>query len=69
MRLTGAEVKGLLEESYHRWIDTMTSPADTLIQIDESRFGGQYLATKHPTYNYDTASGMSYTVDVRKPRG
>lgn len=69
MRLTGAEVKGLLEESYHRWIDTMTSPTDTLIQIDESRFGGQYLATKHPTYNYDTASGMSYTVDVRKPRG
>lgn len=69
MRLTGDEVCGALEESYDRWIQTMSDPADGLIRINEEYFGGQYLATAHPTYNFDTASGITYTVDVRRPRG
>ena len=69
MQLTGEEVRGALEESYDRWIQTMSGPADGLIQINEEYFGGQYLATAHPTYNFDTASGITYTVDVRRPRG
>ena len=69
MKLTGSEVRGALEESYDRWIQTMTGPADGLIQINEDYFGGQYLPTAHPTYNFDTASGITYTVDVRRPRG
>lgn len=69
MRLTGEEVRGALEESYDCWIQTMSGPADGLIQINEEYFGGQYLATAYPTYNFDTASGITYTVDVRRPRG
>ncbi|MDO5017575.1 MAG: bifunctional UDP-sugar hydrolase/5'-nucleotidase [Porphyromonas sp.] len=69
MVLSGKEIKGTLEESYGRWIETMERPTDRLIQIDESRFGGQYLATKNASFNFDSASGMTYTVDATKPKG
>lgn len=69
MKLTGEEIRGALEESYGRWIQTMAGPNDPLIQIDESRFGGQYLPTANPSYNFDSASGITYTVDVTKPKG
>lgn len=69
MEFTGDEVKGLLEESYDRWINTISSPSDRLLRIDESKLGGQYLPFERPTFNFDTASGLTYTVDVRHPRG
>lgn len=69
MELTGQEIRDTLEESYDRWIQTMASPSDQLIQIDTDNLGGQYLPTKHPSYNFDTASGITYTVEVTKPRG
>lgn len=69
MNLTGEEIRKTLEESYDRWIQTMVSPDDRLIQIDESKLGGQYLATKNPSFNFDTASGITYIVDVSKQKG
>lgn len=69
MKLTGDEIRKTLEESYDRWIQTMTTPTDRLIQIDESKLGGQYLATKNASFNFDSASGMTYTVDVTQPKG
>lgn len=69
MSLTGKEVQRMLEESYDRWISTMSSPDDPLIQIDKKRIGGQYLPTTNSSYNFDAASGMSYIVDVTKPYG
>ncbi len=69
MRLSGEEIRKTLEESYDRWIQTMDAPEDRLIQIDESKLGGQYLATKNASFNFDSASGITYTVDVTKPKG
>lgn len=69
MSLTGAEVQGHLEESYDRWIYTMTKPSDPLIRIDEKKRGGRYLPLQNPSFNFDTTAGISYTVDVSKPRG
>lgn len=69
MRLTGEEIRKTLEESYDRWIQTMNSPEDRLIQIDVSKLDGQYLATKNASFNFDAASGITYTVDVTKPMG
>lgn len=68
MELTGAEVKGLLEESYDRWIETMTKADDPLIKINPEKAGGRYLPTKNPTYNFDSASGISYTIDLSMPK-
>lgn len=69
MRLTGEELRCTLEESYDRWIHTMTSASDPLIQIDKKKQGGQYLPTTHPSFNFDSASGITYTVDVTKTKG
>lgn len=68
MELSGAEVKGLLEESYDRWIQTMTKAGDPLIKMRPEKEGGQYLPTKNPTYNFDSASGISYTIDLSMPK-
>lgn len=69
MELTGQEIHDTLEESYERWIQTMKSPQDHLIQIDMDEIGGRYLPTKNASFNFDTASGITYTVDVTKDRG
>lgn len=69
MRLTGNEVKNYLEESYGRYFYTIQGPDDPLLIIDEKRRGGPYLPLKEPIFNFDTAAGISYTVDLTKPRG
>lgn len=69
MSLTGNEIRGHLEESYDRWIHTMHRANDPLIRISEKRRGGIYLPLEHPSFNMDTAAGISYTVDVTKPKG
>ncbi|MDO5036331.1 MAG: bifunctional UDP-sugar hydrolase/5'-nucleotidase [Porphyromonas sp.] len=69
MDLTGAEIKGLLEESYNNWIMTMSKPEDPLLRLDSSKLGGRYLPFEVPTFNFDSAAGISYTVDVTKGKG
>lgn len=69
MSMTGAEIKGHLEESYDRWIHTMEKPSDPLIRIDEKERGGKYLPLENPSFNFDTAAGISYTVDATKTKG
>lgn len=70
MRLTGNELRRLLEASYDRWIRTMQQPGDDLlrtvdVQGDDS--GKRYPA--HYVYNLESAAGLDYEVDVRKPAG
>ena len=69
MRLRGSELKAHLEESYDRIIRTMSSPEDPLYRIDESKRGGPYLPLEGPSFNFDTAAGISYLVDVTRPSG
>ena len=69
MRLRGSELKAHLEESYDRIIRTMSSLEDPLYRIDESKRGGPYLPLEGPSFNFDTAAGISYLVDVTRPSG
>lgn len=69
MRLRGSEIKAHLEESYDRMIQTMTAPSDPLYKIDDLKRGGAYLPLAGPSFNFDTASGISYLVDVTRPSG
>ena len=64
MRLTGQEVKDLLEESYHLWTNQMQSPTDHLLQL-KSFEGKTRLANMY--FNFESAYGILYTVDVTKP--
>ncbi len=75
MRLTGRQIKDFLEYSYNGWFGTMTGPDDHLINfkrdsagrmIWNERYKSYDTATRY--YNYDSAAGIDYTVDVsRKP--
>ena len=70
MRLTGEEIRKHLEMSYDLWANTMKSPADHLILLDEKTYGDQQrLGFKNFSFNFDSATGIDYEVDVTKPDG
>lgn len=70
MMLSGEEVKKHLEMSYDMWVNTMTSPDDHIMMIDNTSTGdNQRSGFKNMTFNFDSAAGIIYTVDVTKPYG
>ena len=70
LNMTGREIKGHLEESYDRWVNTMKSPDDHLLLLSEQSKGDQQrLGFKNLTFNFDSAAGIDYIVDVTKPDG
>lgn len=69
MRLTGQEVKGILEMSYGLWTNRMETPEDHVMLLDYVLDEGKRLGFKHLAYNFDSAAGIRYTVDVTKPYG
>ena len=67
MMLTGKEIKDFLEMSYAIWTNQMKSPDDHLMLLNEKDKGfGRF---KNPSFNFDSAAGIFYTVDVTKPQG
>ena len=69
MNLTGREILGELEMSYGNWINEMKSPDDHVLLINEPQKEGDRVQFTEPSYNFDSAAGIIYTVDVQKPRG
>lgn len=67
MELTGKEIKDFLEMSYTLWTNRMESADDHLLLLnDEPDHFGWF---KNPSFNFDSAAGILYTVDVTKPQG
>lgn len=69
LRMTGKEIIGALEMSYSQWIDQMHTPLDHVILMDYVLDEGKRLGFKYLAYNFDSAAGIRYTVDVTKPAG
>ncbi|MGI6233392.1 MAG: bifunctional metallophosphatase/5'-nucleotidase [Prevotella sp.] len=70
MRLTGEEIRKHLEMSYDLWVNTMKSPDDHLLLLSERTQGdAQRLGFKNFLFNFDSAAGIDYEVDVTKPDG
>ena len=70
VKMTGREIRGHLEMSYDLWVNTMTKPADHLLLLNaDSKDDQQRLGFKNYTFNFDSASGIDYEVDVTKPDG
>lgn len=69
MRFTGRELKGILEMSYSLWVGQMRSPDDHAMLLDYVLEGGTRLGFKNLAYNFDSAAGILYTVDLTKPYG
>ena len=69
MRMTGEEIRKHLEMSYDQWVNTMKSPDDHLLLLADTRGDAQRLGFKNFTFNFDSAAGIDYVVDVTKPDG
>jgi len=74
MTLTGAEVDRYLEFSYGGWLNTMTGANDPLLRFRTGKDGKVTLTEakaflRNQPYNFDSAAGIDYTVDVTKPDG
>ncbi len=74
MTLTGAEVLKYLEYSYSLWYNTMDDQNGTLLKFKTDKNGKIVLNDgrawlKNQAYNFDSAAGIDYTVDISKPEG
>ena len=70
MKMKGKEIRKHLEMSYDQWVNTMTSPDDHIMLLSENtQYGRQKCGFKNLTFNFDSAVGIDYVVDVTKPDG
>ena len=70
LRMTGEEVRKHLEYSYDMWTNTMTSPDDHALRLNEdSKEDQQRTGFQYYTFNFDSACGIDYEVDLTKPDG
>lgn len=71
MVLSGREVRGYLEKSYDGWVRSMTSPTDTMLRFrpDPLQYTEGWQRLETSSYNFDSAAGLCYTVDLRGRRG
>ena len=56
--------------SYDQWVNTMKSPDDHIMLLNEKADNDQQrYGFKNLTFNFDSATGIDYEVDVTKPNG
>ncbi len=70
LKLSGKEIKGYLEESYDKWL---AEPDDEHVlrirKHDDPRNNQSGWSFVNRPYNFDSAAGIVYTVDIDKPKG
>lgn len=69
MKLSGKEILKYLEMSYDLWTNTMTNKEDHIMLLSTTKDDKQRNGFKNLAFNFDSASGINYTVDVTKPEG
>lgn len=68
--MTGEEVRKHLEMSYDQWVNTMHSPDDHIMLLNDQKTDDQQrFMFKNLAFNFDSAAGIDYEVDVTKPDG
>jgi len=71
VRLKGSQIKDYLEESYDRWIQDPSKDGHLLkITLKEDHVTGKKSwGFVNRSYNFDSAAGIVYTVDIDRPAG
>lgn len=76
MRLTGKQIKDIMEYSYCRQFNRMTNINEHLIYFKRDASGNLIFNNRYnsydtltQTYNYESFGGLNYIVDVRKGYG
>ncbi len=67
--LKGQEIKNYLEMSYSTWTNQMKSEDDNLLLTSPMKSNPQRIGFKNFLFNFDSALGIKYEVDVTKPAG
>ncbi len=74
VKMTGSEIDRHLEHSYGLWFDKMDNRKDYLLRYRYTESGEPVMVNgtmrlRSASYNFDSAMGIRYTVDVTKPEG
>jgi 2',3'-cyclic-nucleotide 2'-phosphodiesterase/3'-nucleotidase len=74
VKMTGSEIDRHLEHSYGMWFETMHSENDYLLnyRMDENNkplIVNGSTRLRNNSYNFDSAMGIEYIVDVTRPAG
>lgn len=71
LNLTGREIKNYLEYSYDAWIKKI-GPDGHIFNFsrrESERYGTSRWSFNRPSFNFDSAAGIKYTVDATKDNG
>lgn len=69
MRLKGSEIRDYLEYSYDGWIQTPGEHVLRIVNTPDARSSANRWSFVNRSYNFDSAAGLVYTVDVTQPKG
>lgn len=83
VKMTGKEIKDAMEFSYDKWINTLTDRearkiskrevkdvhALAIVPRSDKRTGSVGYSFANRSYNFDSAAGICYTVDLTRPYG
>ena len=72
IKMSGKEIKDYLEYSYDQWINSIDSADDRLLKIvdrPDPRTGQKHWSFVNRPYNFDSAGGLVYEVDVTRLAG
>lgn len=69
MAVSGREIKNLLEYSYSEWICTMRTIEDPMFLLGKPLSTGTPAWFKNIVWDFDTACGIDYDIDLRQPYG
>lgn len=70
VKMSGKEIKDYLEMSYGLWTNTMSDKNDHIMLIQTDSINGKIrYGFKNLAFNFDSAAGIDYEVDVTKPYG
>ena len=69
MKMKGSEIKDYLEFSYDHWIQTPGRHVLQIVDEPDARTGAARWSFAYRSYNFDSAGGLVYSVDVTKPAG
>ena len=68
IEMTGNEIKNYLEYSYAQWVNPSPQQSGHLLNLNTESNDGR-IRFKSPTYNFDSAAGINYEVDITKKEG
>ena len=72
VKMTDKEIKDYQEYSYDTWINTYDGRGGNLLKIrnePDPRTGQKHWSFVNRSYNFDSAAGLVYEVDVTRPAG